>query len=78
MIAYESIQQALEFSQKTAIRGLVTAPISKDGMKAANIKTTDHTSMLQSFFNCPDAGMAFYSPSIKSHACYNSHPVNGR
>ncbi|MGC6367563.1 MAG: 4-hydroxythreonine-4-phosphate dehydrogenase PdxA [Candidatus Marinamargulisbacteria bacterium] len=64
-IAYESIQQALIFSQTTRIQGLVTAPISKAGMKAANIKTTDHTSMLKSFFNCPDAGMAFYSPQLK-------------
>ena len=64
-IAYESIQQALIYSQTTPIQGLVTAPISKAGMKAANIKTTDHTSMLQSFFNCPDAGMAFYSPQLK-------------
>lgn len=65
MIAYNSIQQALTFSQTKVIQGLVTAPISKAGMKAANIKTTDHTSMLKSFFNCPDAGMAFYSSQLK-------------
>ncbi|MEK9728282.1 MAG: 4-hydroxythreonine-4-phosphate dehydrogenase PdxA, partial [Candidatus Margulisiibacteriota bacterium] len=55
-IAYQSILSALELSKKIKIKGLVTAPISKTGLKNAKLNLMDHTSILKSFFNCPDAG----------------------
>lgn len=64
IIAYESIQSALACCNEYSIKRLVTAPISKAGLLAANIPYTGHTSMLKDHFNCPNASMAFYSDQL--------------
>ena len=64
-IAYSSIIEALKFSETYTIKGLVTAPISKNGLKNANISETDHTSILKHYFKKPNAAMGFYSDQLK-------------
>ena len=63
-IAHASLIQALDYCKKHACP-LVTAPISKAGFSAANIPFTDHTTLLQHYFKCPNASMAFYSEPLK-------------
>ena len=64
-IAYTSIIDALTFSQSNPIQGLVTAPISKEGLYLAGYKQTDHTSILSHFFGNATVRMAFYSEPLK-------------
>lgn len=64
-IAHNSIITALNTMSQYTITGLVTAPISKEGSMRAGLPHFDHTTLLQSYFQCPGAGMAFYSEPLK-------------
>jgi 4-hydroxythreonine-4-phosphate dehydrogenase len=62
-IAFECLETALNHCKQHG-SPLVTAPISKAGFFNAGIPFTDHTTWLKHAFNCPNAGMAFYSTPL--------------
>ncbi len=63
LFAYDSLLKAFEVCKKYNM-SLVTAPISKAGFKAAKIPYTGHTTLLKTYFNAPNASMAFHSDKL--------------
>ena len=64
--AYEAIKTATADALAGNIDALVTAPINKDNLAAANIPYTGHTTMLQALTDSPDVSMAFASPTLNT------------
>jgi len=57
-------QKAIELAKKGEVQGIVTAPISKEGLAKAGIPFSGHTSWLVKEFNTEDYVMCFYGEKL--------------
>ncbi|RAP32336.1 4-hydroxythreonine-4-phosphate dehydrogenase PdxA [Candidatus Marinamargulisbacteria bacterium SCGC AG-414-C22] len=59
------LDRAISDAKINKIDGIVTAPISKESFKYAEIPFTGHTTLLKKRTNSPSVSMGFYSPKLK-------------
>lgn len=63
--AYEYIVKAIDWANKGLIKGIVTAPISKEALNYAGINFKGHTQILAKRTNTSSYAMSFFSPKLK-------------
>ncbi len=64
-MAFDSIKASINLAQKKIIHAVVTAPINKQTLKAANIPFTDHTAMFSQLTNSPKAMTLFVTGPLR-------------
>ena len=65
LASYKYIVKAIEFCKKGLFSAIVTAPISKIGLKLANINYPGHTEILAEKSNAKEYGMMMAGPRLK-------------
>jgi len=60
----EYFQTAINLAKEGKVQGIVTAPISKEGLNKVGILYSGHTSWLAKEFNISDYAMAFYGDKL--------------
>lgn len=63
--AVKCVEAAARYCLAGEGRAMVTAPLNKEGVSLAGLKTVGHTDLLAKLTNSPDHAMAFYTPELK-------------
>jgi 4-hydroxythreonine-4-phosphate dehydrogenase len=64
-LAARAVEAGVRLCAEGAAAGLVTAPLSKEGLALAGIADPGHTEMLQRLTGAPRVGMLFWSESLR-------------
>ncbi len=65
-VAYKAIIKACYLAKNDYVKGIVTAPISKEAFKKAKINFPGHTELLADYFNTKNFAMMFVSNKMKA------------
>jgi len=64
--SFAAVRLATEFALRGLVRGIVTAPIAKDGWRSAGIEFPDHTDYLQSATRSREVAMMLVADGLRS------------
>lgn len=64
-LAFESIRCAIEFASQKQIKSVITAPISKESLKAAKVPYLDHTEIFGKLTNSKDTMTLFVTGQLR-------------